>query len=69
MEVLHVWGICDLTIDSYVKVREKHDGPTDFLWNQLPSSKNGLKVEAVMILRVHVYVKTNSPCKDREQIY
>ncbi|CAH0383139.1 unnamed protein product [Bemisia tabaci] len=44
MEMLHVRGICDLTIDSYVKVREKHDGATGFLRNQLPSSKKALKV-------------------------
>ena len=31
MEMLHVGGICDLTVDSYVKVREKHDGATGFL--------------------------------------
>ena len=44
MEMLHVWGICNLTATSYVKVREKHDGATGFLWNQLPSSKKALKV-------------------------
>ena len=31
MEMLHERGICDLTIDSYVKIREKHDGATGFL--------------------------------------
>ena len=42
--MLHVWGICDLTVVSYVKVREKHNGATGFLWNHLPSSKKALEV-------------------------
>ena len=44
MEMLHVWEICDLIVDSYVKVREKHDGATGFLCNHLPSSKKALKL-------------------------
>ena len=30
MEMLRARGICDLIVDSYVKVREKHDGATGF---------------------------------------
>ena len=44
MEMLHVWGICDLTVESCVKSHEKHDGATGFLWNHLPSSKKALKL-------------------------
>ena len=57
-----------------VKFREKHDGATYFVQNQLPSSKKGLKVESdegasPTLLRDSTsrYIQPNSLWKDRDE--
>ena len=71
MELLHAAGICNLTIDFYVKFRERHNGALYNLYNQLTNSKEAFKVEAVMeeesahYERVHLHIRPNSLCKER----
>ncbi|CAH0382661.1 unnamed protein product [Bemisia tabaci] len=78
MELLHVWGICDFSIDSYEQFCEKQDGATGFSERNSKTPKNNSRRRGRNGGDISRYpdrpppppyqIKLSmSPCKDREQ--